>query len=46
MSKVPNIPRVLLGFEMTSLRIPIARIEPLRILTPINCWTDIYASKF
>lgn len=34
MSKVPNIPRVLLGFEMTSLRIPIAQIEPLRILTP------------
>ncbi len=34
MSKVPNIPRVLLGFEMTSLRISIAQIEPLRILTP------------
>ena len=34
MSKPPNIPRVLLGFEMTSLRIPIAQIEPLRILTP------------
>jgi hypothetical protein len=33
MSKVPNIPRVLLGFEMTSLRILIAQIEPLRILT-------------
>ena len=34
MSKPPNIPRVLLGFEMTSLRIQIAQIEPLRILTP------------
>lgn len=34
MSKPPIIPRVLLGFEMTSLRIPIARIEPLRALTP------------
>ena len=34
MSKPPNIPRVLLGFEMTSLRIAIAQIEPLRILTP------------
>ncbi len=34
MSKAPLIPRVLLGFEMTSLRIPIDRIEPLRALTP------------
>lgn len=34
MSKAPIIPRVLLGFEMTSLRIPIDRIEPLRALTP------------
>lgn len=34
MSKAPIIPRVLLGFEMTSLRIPIARIQPLRALTP------------
>ena len=33
MSKAPIIPRVLLGFEMTSLRIPIGQIEPLRILT-------------
>jgi RepB plasmid partitioning protein/ParB-like nuclease domain len=33
MSKAPIIPRVLLGFEMTSLRIPICQIEPLRILT-------------
>lgn len=32
--KAPIIPRVLLGFEMTSLRIPIDRIEPLRALTP------------
>lgn len=33
MSKTPIIPRVQLGFEMTSLRIPIAQIEPLRTLT-------------
>ena len=33
MSKTPSIPRVQLGFEMTSLRIPIAQIEPLRTLT-------------
>ncbi len=33
MSKPPIIPRVQLGFEMTSLRIPIAQIEPLRTLT-------------
>ena len=33
MSKAPIIPRVLLGFEMTSLRISIVRIEPLRALT-------------
>jgi len=33
MSKPPSIPRVLLGFEMTSLRVPIAQIEPLRPLT-------------
>ena len=33
MSKTPVIPRVQLGFEMTSLRIPIAQIEPLRTLT-------------
>ena len=33
MSKTPTIPRVQLGFEMTSLRIPIAQIEPLRTLT-------------
>ncbi len=33
MSKAPTIPRVQLGFEMTSLRIPIAQIEPLRAMT-------------
>ena len=33
MSKPPNTPRVLLGFEMTSLRISIAQIEPSRPLT-------------
>jgi hypothetical protein len=32
-SKTPPIARVRLGFEMTSLRIPIAQIEPLRVVT-------------
>jgi RepB plasmid partitioning protein/ParB-like nuclease domain len=47
MSKVVT-PRVLLGFEMTSLRIPIARIEPLRAVTPATRksikWGQIVAS--
>jgi hypothetical protein len=33
MIKPPTTPRVHLGFEMTSLRIPIAQIEPLRAVT-------------
>ena len=33
MSKAAAVPRVQLGFEMTSLRIPIAQIEPLRAVT-------------